>query len=129
MKSIHLLVLMLAATLAGCASSGNEAIRGETVHTLDSKIVKGRTTKADVRAQIGDPSSVSFTDAGNEIWTYTHEVATAKVENFVPVVNYFTRGADVKSKSVVILFDSRGVVKNYTLSDAQNERRWGVGAN
>lgn len=57
----------LAATLAGCASSGNQQLKNETETSVQSKIQEGKTTKAEVKAFFGSPDGVSYTDGGNEI--------------------------------------------------------------
>ncbi len=112
--------------LIGCASAGNEKLRNENTGTLSQKITKGTTTKAQVTTALGPADEVSFTDGGNEIWKYHHIVATAKGVNFIPIVNIFAAGVDEKKKELVVLFDEQGIVKNYTFSETEGERRTGV---
>ena len=119
---------ILLAVLSSCGSTGNERIRNETDTTLSREITKGASTKAQVRQILGDPSHVSFTDSGNEIWTYEHVIATDKAINYVPVVNWFARGQDLDKKEVVVLFDKVGIVQNYTISVSQSEVRRGIGS-
>jgi outer membrane protein assembly factor BamE (lipoprotein component of BamABCDE complex) len=88
-----------------CASSGNKAIKEENQASISEKIVKGKTTKEEIKAIFGDPVSVGFTDSGKEYWNYV-----------------FTKthksGAKCKMKQLVIMFDDTGeVVMNYSLHE------------
>ncbi len=47
---------------------------------------------------MGDASTVSFTNSGNEIWTYRHARATTNAANFFPVVNLFVRRANATAR-------------------------------
>lgn len=120
------LFLVLVAALTGCASVGNQQLRSETQESLAQKIEKGASSKADVQARLGSADNTSFTDAGNEIWTYRHIRSTAKAINYIPVANWFAGGANQDKRELVILFDENGVVKNYTYSASQGEVRTGV---
>jgi outer membrane protein assembly factor BamE (lipoprotein component of BamABCDE complex) len=121
-----ILIASTAIALAGCASVGNEQIRSENQESIDSKLIKGKTTKAQVRSLLGAADDTSFTDGGNEIWKYRHLVRTAKAVNFVPIVNLFAAGADQDKKEIVVLFDKNGVVTNYTFSQTKGEVRQGI---
>src|SRR5579862_1292931 len=107
MKKTYILMAVLV-SLAGCASSGNQVLKNETLDTVSQKIVKGVSTQKDVKAAFGDPNSTSFTDSGNELWNYVYAKATVKAVNFVPVVNLFAGGADVDKKTLVVFFDASG---------------------
>jgi len=69
MKKIVIAAFM-AATLAGCASSGNQQLKNETETSVQNKIQEGKTTKSEVKTFFGSPDAVSYTDGGNEIWKY-----------------------------------------------------------
>ncbi len=119
---------VIISALAACTSSGNESIRAESNETISSKIKKGSTTKNQVKAALGDPSTISFTDSGNEQWTYKHDIAKPKPINFVPYASLIASGADVESKTLVIFFNKAGIVQNYTISESKQEVRRGLGA-
>jgi outer membrane protein assembly factor BamE (lipoprotein component of BamABCDE complex) len=119
-------VCAAALVVAGCASVGNENLRNESQTSIEQKIVKGKTTKAEVSATLGSPDDTSFTDSGNEIWKYRHVVSTAKASSFIPVISLFAAGSDQEKKEVVVLFDKAGVVTNYTFSATKGEVRQGV---
>lgn len=127
-KSIYIGLITLTLILTGCASVGNERIRNVSQKELSSKVVKGVTTKAQVREYLGAADSTSFTDSGNEIWRYAHVKATAKPINFVPVVSIFKSGTNEEKKEIVFFFDKNGVVQNYTMSETKGESRQGIGS-
>lgn len=120
------LVCAIALTVAGCASIGNENLRNESQASIEQKITKGKTTKAEVSAALGSPDETSFTDSGNEIWKYRHVVSTIKASSLIPVVSLFAAGSDQDKKEVVVLFDKTGIVTNYTFSATKGEVRQGV---
>src|SRR5205823_5933289 len=91
-----ILATALALGLAGCASGGNQVLKTQDAATVDQQIVDGKTTKADLRKVYGDPNQTSFTDGGNEIWTYTYASATAMPQNFIPLVGIFAGGTNVE---------------------------------
>jgi outer membrane protein assembly factor BamE (lipoprotein component of BamABCDE complex) len=114
------------ALIGGCASAGNERIKNQTQSSVASQMTEGTTTKAQVETNLGSPSAVSFTDSGNEIWTYKYAHATSHARNFIPVVNLFTRGVDVDTKELVVLFNRDNVVAKYTMRESQNVVKSGI---
>lgn len=127
-KAISMGLIALTLAITGCASVGNERIRNISQEDLSSKIVKGVTTKAQVREYLGAADFTSFTDSGNEIWRYAHVKATAKPINFVPIVSVFASGSNEEKKEIVFFFDKNGVVQNYTMSETKGESRQGIGS-
>jgi outer membrane protein assembly factor BamE (lipoprotein component of BamABCDE complex) len=113
--------LIAVSILSGCASSGNEKVRTETMDTVGTKVTKGKTTEADIKAIYGEPVDVSLTDAGSEVWKYVYAHATVKAATFVPIVGLFAGGNDVNKNEVVFIFDSNKVLQNYTVHASQTE--------
>ena len=113
--------------LAGCASAGNQKLADQNKQSIDQKIVVGKTTKADIKNSFGEPTSISFTDAGNEIDTYSYSHASPKARNFIPFVGLFAGGADVNSKTLVIMFDKNDAVSKYTMNEVASETKAGIG--
>ena len=105
--------------VAGCASTGNKVLKDETASGVAQKIIKGQTTKDQVRAIYGDPMSTSFTDSGKEIWRYEFVKTHAKATNFIPLVSMFNSGAKGTKKELVVMFDDNGVVKNFSMSSSK----------
>ncbi|MFP6561950.1 outer membrane protein assembly factor BamE [Paraburkholderia sp. B3] len=118
--------LIVATMLAGCASAGVQQLKTEDATTVSAKITRDRSTKDDVRAAFGDPTETSFTDSGNEIWRYRYSHSTAKGINFVPLANLFMSGQDVDKKELVVLFDDKGVVKNFSMQSSKEEVKGGI---
>jgi outer membrane protein assembly factor BamE (lipoprotein component of BamABCDE complex) len=112
------IVIALVLCLAGCASSiGTESIRNENEASIAGKITRGKTTKEEVKAALGTPYTTSITDSGNEQWSYMLNEGSASAANFIPIVGPLA-GSNLRSKTVVILFDKTGRVINYTMNDS-----------
>ena len=98
--------LFCALLMTGCVTSGNVAMKEQT-------------------QQFGSADAVSFTDSGNEVWTYRHSKSKPMARNFIPY-NFFSLGDNTKTKELVILFDTKGVVTNYTFRETANQSKYGV---
>jgi len=127
-KKIGIAVIFSAAVVfSGCAvKTGNETFGAVEKSEIDSKLIKGKSTKQDVKAMLGDPDKTDFDNNSLEKWTYTHKRADQKFVNFVPVANWFVRGTNDTIKTLVVIFDDSGVVKNYINSDAKGETKGGL---
>ena len=104
---------VLAGALAGCAATGNGAVRTLTQQGAAQAIVIGKSGKADIEAAFGTASITKFAN-GYELWLY--QVGYAKAVDSVPYVNLVVSSADNK-RELSILFDRNGVVKKYLLMD------------
>jgi len=119
--------MFLAVGFSGCAvKTGNEVLGKMDKQQLEHAIVKGKSTKADVKAILGDPNTTDFDNNGLEKWSYTHVRSDAKAINYIPLVNRFVSGTNDTKKSLVIVFDETGIVKNYINSDAKGETKGGL---
>ena len=126
-QKVTLLALSVGVVLlGGCASEGNQQLANLHSAQVSNELVKGQSTKADVRRMFGGPMKVHFTDNGNEIWEYDFTKMHAKVQNFIPVVNWFTTGEKGKKKTLVVFFDKNGVVENYTMSSSAIDTHAGL---
>ena len=127
-KAITLgLITAGALLMSGCAVKvGNETLGKVEKTQIDSTIVKGKSTKEDIKMFMGDPDKTDFDNNGNEKWVYTHVRKEAKFTNYIPIVDLFARGTNDTTKTLVILFDDRGIVKNYIASDAKGETKGGL---
>ncbi len=111
--------------MVGCASTGNVAMKEQSQQSIESAIIKGKTTKQQVVEKFGAADSVSFTDSGNEVWTYRHSRSKPMARNFIPY-NFFSLGENIQTKELVILFDTKGVVSNYTFRETANQSKSGL---
>ena len=126
MKIINLLVLFVVISLTACASSGNRKLQAETQESVSQKLIEGKSTKTDVVRVLVDANTITFTDSGNEVWTYNFTRSKSKAINFVPYVNILCSGSNTQTKRVVVLFDREDVVTRYTMTDAEGETYSGV---
>jgi outer membrane protein assembly factor BamE (lipoprotein component of BamABCDE complex) len=112
-------VLGVAAVMGACTTAGNESISDATMENVQEKLTKGKTTQAEVRKRFGDPMKASFTDGGNETWEYEFTRLEAHATNFIPYVGLLHSGADGSQKSLVIQFDKRKIVQQFTMSNSK----------
>lgn len=118
--------LFLSLFLTACASTGNVAIKNETEQSVQTKLVEGKTTKAEVRQMFGAPLNTTFTDGGNEIYKYSFSKTQAKASNFIPFVGIFASGATGTEKNLTIMFDGKGIVKRYSLDESAVDTNTGL---
>lgn len=110
MKKLFVL-LVFAVLLGGCASVNKEitydyGAKKLTQENMD-KILKGKTTKQEVVAILGDPS-MKQTSSFGEMWTYTRSISKQKF-NYITGLSYDPEAS--KTSSITITFDENGVVK------------------
>lgn len=101
--------IIVALMAAGCSSHGNREIADDA---RVSKIEKGKSTKADVEALVGKPTTVDFTEGGLEKWLYVYTTSQVRGSSFIPVVGIFAGGSDINMDSLTILFTKDGIVEN-----------------
>lgn len=119
-------VIALCGLLTACGSSGNQKIGELSKPQLDNMASNQIKTKGDALRLLGEPDDKDFNSAGNEKWIYTYTHKTSKVQNFIPVVNWFTTGTDDLNKKVVFIFDKNGVVMNSATTESQGETKGGI---
>lgn len=126
--AVFLCLLLFSAS--GCATSGNPAVQNEA---LANQIKIGVTTKEEVRRMFGQPTAVSrgsFSVAPGlngapspativEAWTYSYAETDIHPATFIPIVGLFAGSATVKSASVTVSFDDKGVVQHISTAQAQ----------
>ena len=126
-KIVFSTLAISALLISGCAmKTGNENLGKMEKNQIDQQIIKGKSTKENVKAMFGDPDKTDFDNNGNEKWTYEHTRKSAKGVNFVPVVNWFVAGTNDIKKTLIVLFDDIGIVKNYIASSAEGETKGGL---
>lgn len=110
-----LLAATLAATLAGCASTGNGQIATLTQERAAGLLVAGTTTKDEVRRALGDASVTAFPN-GREAWFYRYDGSAARLVTYVPLVGRMT-ATGTRIRELRILFDADGRVRKFKLQD------------
>ncbi|UNU72707.1 outer membrane protein assembly factor BamE [Moraxella nasovis] len=124
-KKLMVVGMLTALTLTACVSTGNISMKEQSQQSIDSKIIKGKTTKQEIANLFGHADAVTFTDSGKELWTYAYSRSKPKARNFIPY-NFFSLGDNVQTKELVVLFDTQGVVSNYTFRETANQTRYGI---
>ena len=106
------LMLVAITALGGCGTTkvGNERILDD--QTV-SKIQMGKSTKADVKTLLGDPTKVSFTGTseGEEDWDYVYSEGSVKGSTYVPYYGLFKGGMNLKQNTLTIRFSKDGIAK------------------
>lgn len=105
--------LLAAALLSACASAhvtgGRDFDAGQV-----SRIVPGRTTKAELLDMFGEPYSKTVISPIDEIWLYSYTDTTASARSYLVTVR---AEADTKRKSLRAVIKD-GVVAYYNFTDA-----------
>ena len=127
MVKLGLVGVVLGIGVSGCAvKSGNQALTKLSKEDMSKTIVKGSTTKAELSKVLGEPQSVDFTSTGDEKWVYKNIHSQTKLTNFIPIVGALSSGSDEKTRTLVVIFDSNGIVKNYSYAIAEGETVGGL---
>jgi len=105
--------------MAGLLAAGCAITYGREFDTTKvSQIQKGKTTKDEVRAMLGEPASTSVT-ADFEQWTYAYEkrMPAAIVQEIYGKGTYGSsaRPELMGGASLTATFDKKGVVVDYAL--------------
>ncbi|KAA1176688.1 hypothetical protein [Photorhabdus heterorhabditis] len=108
--------------ITGCSTSGNQKIKNETAQSLQSKIIKNKTTKAEIVSKLGEPDTKTTLDDGNEQWRYFMYNNQFNATTFIPVVRLFTGGSQTQSKTLEIDFKGETVSKWTFVTDNNNTK-------
>lgn len=96
-------------SIGGCAM-GNTSIAKESAETLNYKLQPGKTNKAQVLAEFGEPSEKAMA-SGRETWRY--RMVDTKFRTYVPFVGLAMGNDGTEMTDVVITFDRAGVVMRH----------------
>ncbi|EBG5254991.1 hypothetical protein FI176_09995 [Salmonella enterica subsp. enterica] len=110
--------------ISGCSTSGNQHLKNETSQSLQSKIIKNKTTKSEIITALGEPETKTTLDSGNEEWTYSMDNNQFDATTFIPVVGLLTGGSQTQAKTLEIEFKGETVSK---WSFSENKSRMNTG--
>ena len=110
--------------ISGCSTSGNQHLKNETSQSLQSKIIKNKTTKSEIITALGEPETKTTLDSGNEEWTYSMDNNQFDATTFIPVVGLLTGGSQTQAKTLEIEFKGETVSK---WSFSENTSRMNTG--
>ena len=128
MKRLVLCIIALSMLIgfSGCAvKSGNAKLENLNRQDVAKVITKGSTTENGVRELFGEPQSTDFMADGRKKWKYSFIKKSEKGVNYVPVVNWFTRGTNDEIKSLVVIFKN-DLVDDYMFSNSKGETNSGA---
>ena len=111
-----MIVAMLAMGLAGCSTVGNGRLVQLQAPEARTLLVPGTTTRADVRQTFGEGQIVRF-QSGMETWHFLYREGVAKGWDDIPYIGLITSRLDRPTKELVILFDSAGIVRRWSLQE------------
>jgi hypothetical protein len=106
-----LFAALMGALTASCAVVvGDAGIINETPASVAQNVTIGKTSKADVAAKYGLPSTVSVDSNGMEIWLYG---STATAADQLPTAH----------KALEVHFGKDGIATYYLLTDVDPQKR------
>jgi outer membrane protein assembly factor BamE (lipoprotein component of BamABCDE complex) len=113
--------------ISGCSvKMGNESLENKKATDIKQLLIKGKTTKEEVKKILGEPMSTSILANGEEMWTYMTGKASPDASSYVPVVNWFHSGSHSKVRFLYVKFDKNGIVKDYTFSSTNQHVQVGI---
>jgi outer membrane protein assembly factor BamE (lipoprotein component of BamABCDE complex) len=109
-------IAILSALVFAACSMAPESPQRETQESINQKIAKGKTTKAEVKAMFGEPGSTTSKERGAEEWRYKMASSSASTVK-IPGFEKFLGSGTEKDKTLLVDFDRRGIVTNYSLDE------------
>ena len=123
-KHFSIVILLSTIFLSGCVTSGNKSVSNLTEHKLSEQLVKGHTTKLEVKNLYGEPKDIE-TIGTEERWLYEFKKSTPKATTFMPVVHLFASGHNDEVKRLKIYFDKNEKFIKHVFSTHKDETKFG----
>ena len=108
------IAILSALVLAACSAVPENLPQRETQESINQKITKGKTTKAEVKSMFGQPLSTTSKERGAEEWRYNMAGSSSAVK--IPGFERFFGSGD-KDRTLLVDFDRRGIVTSYSLDE------------
>lgn len=115
MKTKLITIAALTLWLTACASVGKQVSQDAA-----NQFVEGKSTEADVVAQLGKPTSVT-TNHGKKTLEYSGGTGHASATSFIPLVGAFLGTTHYDSSTAIYEFDAKGILRNVTFSSSSGE--------
>lgn len=112
---ISVALLAGALTMVGCASTTGVKVDEDAT----AFIQKGKTTKQDVIAKLGTPTTTSKDSSGKETLVWQHSRATVDAKSFIPFAGIFLGGGTTEYSEFTVTLDKRGVVLDTNKSNSK----------
>lgn len=123
-KHFSIVILLSTIFLSGCATSGNKSVSNLTEQKLSEQLVKGHTTKLEVKNLYGEPQDIEPIGT-EERWLYEFKKSTPKATTFMPVVSLFASGNNDEIKRLKIYFDKNEKFIRHVFSTHKDETKFG----
>ena len=114
-----------AAGLLSCTSAQKAPQKSNlTPGVIKTALKKGLTSQTEILKLVGSPNIISKNKAGEEVWTYSRQSFDAESGGFAGGLVLFGGGKAFSSSAsasfdLIITFDSRNIVKDYSLVSSQ----------
>jgi outer membrane protein assembly factor BamE (lipoprotein component of BamABCDE complex) len=105
--------IIIATILTGCASS---VVGVKVDETKLAAFKPGETTKEQVIAALGFPTTQVHSADGTWLLMYSYAKSHVRPETFIPFVGLFAGGVDSSGNSVMLKFDADGKLMSTTSS-------------
>jgi hypothetical protein len=102
-------------SLTACFAAGKQVTEEQL-----AQFVKGKSTKGEVLAKLGQPNSNSVLPDGSRYICYSYTQVTTRPESFIPVVGAFVGGADTMFNYVCMAFDRSDILQSFTATASQS---------
>jgi hypothetical protein len=110
------IAILSALVLAACSAVPENSPQRETRESINQKITKGKTTKADVKSMFGEPVSTTSKERGAEEWRYKMASSSSSTVKIPGFEKFFDSSTD-KDRTLLVDFDRRGIVSSYSLDE------------
>ncbi len=100
---IKIILLALTLTLAACDKTNKNLVKNDD-QKLQSMLIKGKTTKAEVESMFGKPNKIEHDQNNHEEWIYTHGETSMNPMNFIPITKLLV-GQQGKIRTFTVIFD------------------------
>ncbi|WP_322997957.1 outer membrane protein assembly factor BamE domain-containing protein [Castellaniella sp.] len=107
--------------LSACAATGVKVTDDQL-----SQFHEGQTTKQEVIAALGQPTTTMRNADGTTMVMYTYSEARTRASTFIPIVGAFAGGVDSRASTAVLTFDQNGVLKSTSTSASQYGTATGI---
>lgn len=114
-------VVLAALFLSACAATGVKVTDDQL-----SQFHEGQTTKQEVIAALGQPTTTMRNADGTTMVMYTYSEARTRASTFIPIVGAFAGGVDSRASTAVLTFDQNGVLKSTSTSESQYGTATGI---
>lgn len=123
----HFSIILLSISFSGCAvKTGHQFLEKMSNEEISRKLVKGITTKEQVKHFFGDPSDIDVLPDGKENWVYSYVRSASKGINFIPYANLVYSGTNDNVRKLKIIFDTRSKVEFFAFSSSKGETKTGL---